>query len=655
MWKLLTGILAEEVYTHLERKNLFPDEQKGCRRNSRGTKDQLMIDKMVLKNCKKRLTNLCLAWIDYKKAYDMVPHSWICQYLQIFKISDNIRNLIERSMTKWKVELTSAGERLGEVKIKRGIFQGDSLSPILFVVALIPMSIVLNSMPIGYNLGKDRGNLNHLLFMDDLKLYSRKVEELDTLVQTVRLISEDIGMEFGISKCAMIEMKRGKIVKNDGIELPDGERIRSLEIDEAYKYLWVLQSDKEKSKEMKEIVRKEYFRRLRMILRSSLNSGNTVQAINARAVSIIRYGAGIIEWTKTELKEIDRKTRKMFTIYHSMHPQGDVDRLYWKRKEGGRGLLSVQDVVKIEENSMGFYIKDKEETLLAEVVREGLFDDSEDPKKMKDEVVKKHKAAFEEKTLHSKFIKETSDVRDNKNSWLWLRKGYLKKETEGLLLAAQDQALRTRWIMKNIDKKDVQDKCRLCGERDETVAHIVSECKQLAQNEYKKCRHDKVAAMLHWSLCQQYGFPCTEKSYEHVITKEMRVLENDEVKVLWDFPIQTDEKLEHNRPDIAIVKKKKRTCMLIDVACPFDTRIERKEKEKIEVYTDLKYEILKCWRNEVKTVIIIPVVIGALGIVTKNLENYLSKIDFAPGIEPLQKTCLLGTARVLRKVLDYQQ
>ena len=128
-----------------------------------------------------------------------------------------------------EVELTSGGERLGEVKIKRGIFQGDSLSAILFVVALMPMSIVLNSMPIGYNLGKDRGNLNHHLFMDDLKLYSRKVEELDTLVQTVRLISEDISMEFGISKCAMMEMKRGKMAKNDGIELPNGKRIRSLE------------------------------------------------------------------------------------------------------------------------------------------------------------------------------------------------------------------------------------------------------------------------------------------------------------------------------------------------------------------------------------------------------------------------------------------
>ena len=69
MWKLLTGIIAEEIYQHLQEKHLLPDEKKGCRRNSRGTKDKLMIDKMVLRNCKRRITNLCIAWIDYKKAY----------------------------------------------------------------------------------------------------------------------------------------------------------------------------------------------------------------------------------------------------------------------------------------------------------------------------------------------------------------------------------------------------------------------------------------------------------------------------------------------------------------------------------------------------------------------------------------------------------
>jgi len=68
MWKLLTGIMSEKLYYHLERNNLLVDEQKGCRKKSRGTKDQLLIDKAILKNCRHRLTNLSMAWIDYRKA-----------------------------------------------------------------------------------------------------------------------------------------------------------------------------------------------------------------------------------------------------------------------------------------------------------------------------------------------------------------------------------------------------------------------------------------------------------------------------------------------------------------------------------------------------------------------------------------------------------
>ena len=77
IWKLLTGILAEELYEHLEKTNSLPWEQKRCRKRSRGTKDQLLIDKMIVKDCKRRLTSLAVGWIDYRKAYDMVPHSWI--------------------------------------------------------------------------------------------------------------------------------------------------------------------------------------------------------------------------------------------------------------------------------------------------------------------------------------------------------------------------------------------------------------------------------------------------------------------------------------------------------------------------------------------------------------------------------------------------
>ena len=73
MSKLLTSILAEKVYAHLSEKNVLPDEQMGCRKDSQGTKDQLLIDKQVLRHCKKHQRNLAMGCIDYKKAYDMVP------------------------------------------------------------------------------------------------------------------------------------------------------------------------------------------------------------------------------------------------------------------------------------------------------------------------------------------------------------------------------------------------------------------------------------------------------------------------------------------------------------------------------------------------------------------------------------------------------
>lgn len=88
MWKTLKGITANHLYDHLEDNELLPEEQKGCRRRSRGTKDQLLIDKMVLKDCKSRKSYLAMAWIDYKKAYDMIQHSWILECLELIGISE---------------------------------------------------------------------------------------------------------------------------------------------------------------------------------------------------------------------------------------------------------------------------------------------------------------------------------------------------------------------------------------------------------------------------------------------------------------------------------------------------------------------------------------------------------------------------------------
>ena len=82
-------------------------------------------------------------------------------------------------------------------------------------------------------------------------------------------------------------------------------------------------------------------------MKSKLNGGNLVRGGNTWAVSLIRYSAAFVSWWKSELQDIDRKTRKLFTMYRALHPKSDVDRLYIPKKEGGRGLISIEDCVEL--------------------------------------------------------------------------------------------------------------------------------------------------------------------------------------------------------------------------------------------------------------------------------------------------------------------
>ena len=120
------------------------------------------------------------------------------------------------------------------------------------------------------------------------------------------------------------------------------------------------------------------------------------------------------------------------------------------------------------------------------------------------------------------------------------------------------------------------------------------------------------------------------------------------MKTLWNFTIQTEKKLKHKKPDLVILTEKK-TAYIVDVGCPFDKRIKEREKTKIEKYTNLKYELLKVWKGKVTKVFILPVIIGAWGTMTKNVQDKL-KIDTRVG--DLQKFRLLGMSEILRKVLD---
>ena len=641
-YKLMTRIIACEMQDYLENHGLIPDEQKGNRRNTRGTKDQLLIDKMILKNAKRRHTNLSVAWIDYKKAFDSVPHSWISKVLDMLGINNSIRKFLHVAMGSWKTLITVMGHVMGQVNIRRGLFQGDSLSPLIFITALIPLTILLRKTGLGYHTSKTARAISHLLFMDDLKLYGKSTKETESLLNTVRIFSQDIAMEFGLDKCATLYIYRGTVQATQGIEMPNSTTIKGLSLEEGYKYLGILQSGEVKHSHVKQKTSSEYLRRVRKLLKSKLNGGNTIKGINSWAVPVIRYTAGIVDWTLAELDELDRKTRKLMTANHALHPQSDVDRLYLPRSEGGRGLQQIRQTVEEEKRSLSEYVSSRKEAALQEVKQEGLLIDGT-KREFRRQELQSRRQRWSSKPLHGQYLKNIEGKVDETLTWAWLKHGELKKETEGFIMAAQDQALRTNAIKCKIDKTSNSSMCRLCGDREETVDHLVSSCSKIAQTDYKE-RHNKVAAMLHWNLCKKYGLPVTDKWWEH---KAEKVVQTAEVKILWDFKIQTDKHLAHNIPDITVVEKAQ--TYLIDVAIPGDGRIDQKEQEKIQKYQDLKVEVERLWERKAN---VVPVVIGALGAIPKGLTKHLKTLGIDK-ISPaqLQKAALLGTAHILRKYL----
>ena len=123
-------------------------------------------------------------------------------------------NFIEKNVMTRRVELIAEGRSLAE--IQRGIFQGDARSPLLFMVTIMPLNYILRKCTAGYKLSRSQEKINHLMYRNDIKLFAKNEKELETLINAVRIYSQDIGMEFGIENSAMLVIKSGKRQMTDG-------------------------------------------------------------------------------------------------------------------------------------------------------------------------------------------------------------------------------------------------------------------------------------------------------------------------------------------------------------------------------------------------------------------------------------------------------
>lgn len=207
-YKLFTAVLTTLLRQHVDEHEILPPEQKALRPRRRGCLDALVLDTEVAAEARRSGKDLSVAWVDYSKAYDRVPHSWLVEMLTNIKAPRPIRRCIENLILKWRSTF-GCGVGRNAVKVdleyRRGLFQGDSLSPLLFCLSIAPLSHELRKHS-GFRSSVLEDNITHTMFMDDLKLYASGKTSLEQMLTLVDRVSQAVGMQLGLTKCAVAHL-----------------------------------------------------------------------------------------------------------------------------------------------------------------------------------------------------------------------------------------------------------------------------------------------------------------------------------------------------------------------------------------------------------------------------------------------------------------
>ncbi|TVU57700.1 hypothetical protein FQP88_24255, partial [Vibrio atlanticus] len=431
-------------------------------------------------------------------------------------------------------------------------------------------------------------SITHLLYMDDLKLYSADKDHLQAALNIVAEYTRDVGMSFGLDKCAVVHLARGKCSDTgDDVELVDGSVLRQLDAGELYRYLGMEEHRMHAVSEVRATLQSEYVRRLRKIWSSELSGKNKVSATNMLAVPVLLYSFGVLKWARKDLRDLDIKTRKIINMNRSMHPNSSVARLYLSRSIGGRGLQSLERlhdrlVLGLTHEVVNFTAD--EDDFLMQIVHKhenahkgsflykaaiyaartlGLGEINALMELRKEEFKSVIRNAEEklllgelmDKSMHSVFFKHVRDHGlSTQLTFSFLKSAGLMSETEGFIFACQDGVINTLEYRSKVLQVQLPDtSCRRCKQHPETLMHLLSACPVLARGAYIQ-RHNAALRVLYYYLRHCYGIDVTPV-LPYLPGDIPQVVENDSCKIYWNMPFATTRRIDHNKPDIVLFDK----------------------------------------------------------------------------------------------------
>jgi hypothetical protein len=480
------------------------------------------------------------------------------------------------------------------------------------------------------------------------------------------------------------------------ISLNSGQIIPNIKSNNFYKYLGIYENTEINTEETWKINFKKYLQRVWLIFSTNASSYYKIRAVNTFANPKLMYIQWVLTINRSDLREADVKTRNIMIRKGALSPGSSIPLLYIDRKNGGRGLRSIEDnyvqckikvsvylynnksseiqeLLKIEKgrkqkslieqaieysNELGLTLKqdqNKKWGIVKPSKEEGeeimIFSLKEISTILNNKIQEKYLSEIKNKNMAGLFFEDFRNIENfNKNSYSWLTswKG-IPTTLERKIFEAFEQLTNTKYRRKDIKKESIENNiCRLCHKKKETVRHILSNCDRLATGLYIT-RHNSALKVIYWWLLHKYKFE-EKLRYWDDPEKPKPVISNKDVTIKWNVKISTNDYTEANKPDMTLINHKKKQIILIEMSCPWDKNINNKTQEKKDKYQELRQQL----REQYEGYIISQsnIIVGTFATIT-TIEEEIKKISKKATklISQIQRVVLINSVSIIEKFL----
>ena len=711
LYKWFTSLLLRILTTFLAKHGLMQIDQRGAKEKCAGTVNNLLLDDMVLKDAQANRKNLACAWVDVRKAYDSLSHSWIKRVLEIHRLPTKLQTAICKIVDSWNIvliiPLEGTVEETQPIHVTNGVLQGDSICPELYKLAKNPASWHLRRYE-GYRLSKPLNNVNitHSLFIDDLKAYMKTLQKLVSMLTDLRMKMKDAGLEWNSKKCKILVMKLGCIDTSIEYVMVGDMKVECMMDEELYRFLGVPEAETHKTGVLVQQLTQVVKQRTSMVWSSPLSDYHKVTATNIFVVSIVQYYMWTEKFCLNDLRIMDTEVRKIMNRNKSKYELQMNAILYVPRSKGGRGLKNIEDCYKQTKIKTALNMLDEKDQRMKVVTQfdqlriikkrssfikdavdyslndyEAILVDTTDgfsmaynkdgeqfitsEKKVAIERIKYNSAAnytaeVMDSTWQGKIFKIRSDDKElvNKTCYDWLTK-WKECPTQVIndISSIYLQTVPTLSFLKSRCVATIEDdSCRLCYEEKETVKHILSHCGKLAKSDYFT-RHNKALQVIIYSVLKRAGLVDECPPWFSVVNVKP-YYENELIELYWDIPEYSgDEEKDNNpdrlmRPDGKLILKNVKKVIVLEQSVPWIEnrciKLHEKEEKYVGVLRNLR---LQYPDHEVCQASFI---MDCLGGYSKNLPENLAKVGIAKQeartvIRNMQKVVLNEAARLVNK------